>query len=74
MIDKEDVSVDDESVLRALLTLQKRCKQTPACEICFAWDEAETDCRIAYCPSGHTYIRAMKSLKADIAKEKTEHE
>lgn len=74
MIDKEDIPVDDESVLKAMLILQKRCKQTPDCRICFAWDEAATDCRIACCPSGHTYIRAIKSLKADIAKEKTEHE
>ena len=74
MIDKEDIPVDNESVLKALLIIQKRCKQTPACEMCFAWDEAEADCRISYCPSGFNYIRAMKNLKTDIAEEESNAE
>lgn len=72
MIDKEHIAVDDESVLKALLTLQKRCKRTDACEVCFAWDDVVNDCLISYCPNGCNYIRAIKSIETDIAKKTKE--
>lgn len=74
MIDKEDIPVDNESVLKALLILQKRCEQSPTCGVYFAWDEAEADCRISYCPSGFNYIRAIKNLKTDVAEEESDAE
>lgn len=74
MIDKEHIAVDDESVLKALLTLQKRCERADACETCFAWDVIVHDCLISCYPNGRDYIRAIKSLELDIAKEKAEHE
>lgn len=74
MIDKEPIHVDDKSMLQALRILQKRCKQTATCKMCFAWNDEAHNCLVACYPNGYSYLRAIKSLESDIAKEESEHE